>query len=107
VQIALHLRCPESYEALFHSVGIPCFFLEFRGDVATDVSQQRLERAIGVLYLPETERFSHYFHAILSEQVIHMDVTHAVELLDPTTTWSSQPIPEGFPTCTTKPNRHF
>jgi erythromycin esterase-like protein len=96
---------PESYEALFHSVGIPCFFLDLRGDVATAVSQERLERAIGVLYLPETERFSHYFNAILSQQfdiVIHMDVTHAVEPLDPTTTWSGQHVPEGFPTCTTK-----
>ncbi|MER3424101.1 MAG: hypothetical protein C4293_13625, partial [Nitrospiraceae bacterium] len=49
--------------------------------------EPRLERAIGVIYLPETERLSHYFYARLPEQfdaVLHFDQTQAVEPLDRT-----------------------
>jgi erythromycin esterase-like protein len=48
--------------------------------------QPRLERAIGVIYLPGTERVSHYFEARLAEQfdvVLHIDETHALEPLEP------------------------
>jgi erythromycin esterase-like protein len=44
----------------------------------------RLERAVGVVYAPETERQSHYFHARLADQfdaVIHFDRTNAVNPL--------------------------
>jgi erythromycin esterase-like protein len=54
-------------------------------EVARALSTPLLERAIGVIYRPETERMSHYFHARLSEQfdaVIHIDQTKAVEPLD-------------------------
>ena len=57
--------------------------------------QPRLERAIGVIYLPETERQSHYFYARLADQfdaVLHFDRTRAVEPLDHTArmgTWRS------------------
>jgi erythromycin esterase-like protein len=72
-----------SYSALFHKTGIPNFLLIFRGGgkVSEVLSSDRLERAIGVIYLPETERTSHYFHAKLSKQfdaVIHCDATTAV-----------------------------
>ena len=43
-----------------------------------------LERAIGVLYLPHTERASHYFEASLATQfdaIFHLDETEAVEPL--------------------------
>jgi erythromycin esterase-like protein len=49
------------------------------------LSEPRLERAIGVIYRPETERQSHYFSTALPEQfdaIIHFDVTRAVEPLD-------------------------
>ena len=60
----------------------------------------RLERAIGVVYLPETERLSHYFHAWLSDQfdaVLHFDETRAVEPLERTAEWEAGEAPETFP----------
>jgi erythromycin esterase-like protein len=74
---------PESYGALFHQTGVRNFLLIFRGDepLQAALAGPRLERAVGVLYLPETERASHYFQASLSRQfdaVIHVDSTHAV-----------------------------
>jgi len=78
---------PGSYGALFHETGIGNFLLPLRGSkVATALAEPRLERAIGVIYLPESERASHYFEARLSQQfdaVIHFDETRAVEPLQP------------------------
>jgi erythromycin esterase-like protein/predicted phosphoribosyltransferase len=76
-----------SYERLFHEVGIPRFLIPLRTDLelASLLAPPRLERAIGVLYLPERERASHYFHARLSQQfdfVLHFDATRAVEPLE-------------------------
>jgi erythromycin esterase-like protein len=77
---------PGSYEALFHEVGIDRFMLDLRAGAHIEgLRQDRLERAIGVVYLPETERMSHYFHARLPEQfdaVLHFDETRAVEPLE-------------------------
>src|SRR5256714_9417462 len=78
---------PDSYEALFHEVDIPRFMLDIRGDLALAraLREPRLERAIGVIYRPETERASHYFHARLADQfdaVLHFDQTRAVEPLE-------------------------
>lgn len=73
-----------SYELLFHEVGIPNFMLVLDDDTPEALAEERLERAIGVIYRPETERLSHYFRANLSEQfdlVIHMDRTSAVKPL--------------------------
>ena len=77
---------PGSYSALFHQAGIGNALLVFRGNepLQAALAGPRLERAVGVLYLPETERASHYFQASLSRQfdaVIHMDTTRGVELL--------------------------
>ncbi|HEX8352321.1 MAG TPA: erythromycin esterase family protein, partial [Pyrinomonadaceae bacterium] len=76
----------ESYAALFHETGVPGFLLLTRGGGAhaEALARPRPERAIGVVYLPGTERRSHYFEARLSKQfdaVIHWDVTTAVEPL--------------------------
>src|SRR5881392_17769 len=58
-----------SYEELFHQTGLPRFLIDLRGAGQIGVPQQRrIERAIGVIYRPETERLSHYFHARLPEQ---------------------------------------
>jgi len=65
------------------------------------LSAPRLERAIGVLYLPETERLSHYFSANLPHQfdaLFHYDVTRAVEPLDRSGTWDAEELPETYPT---------
>ena len=79
---------PESYAALFHETGKGNFMLRLRdgGKIQKELGRPRLERAIGVVYAPRTERQSHYFHARLSEQfdaVIHLDQTRAVEPLKP------------------------
>lgn len=60
-----------------------------------------LERAIGVVYRPETERASHYFHAHVARQfdlLIHFDETRAVTPLDPADAWVSHEEPETYPT---------
>jgi erythromycin esterase-like protein len=91
-----------SYERLLHDTGIERFFLPLRdpGPARDALMEERLERAIGVLYLPRTERQSHYFHAQLPRQfdaVIHIDRTRAVEPLDPTSGWRSGEPPETYP----------
>lgn len=92
---------PGSYEALFHDTGKPRFLLALRGSkVLTGLREPHLERAIGVIYRPQTERVSHYFHARLSDQfdaVIHFDETQAVEPLDSTTHWETGEVPETYP----------
>jgi erythromycin esterase-like protein len=94
---------PGSYEALFHEVGVPRFLLCLRDDagLADALRAPRLERAIGVIYLPQTERVSHYFHAHLPDQfdaVIHVDETRAVEPLERTGRWEAGEAPETYPT---------
>jgi erythromycin esterase-like protein len=61
---------------------------------------RRLQRAIGVIYKPETERLSHYFEADLADQfdaVIHLDQTRAVEPLERTSAWDAGELPETYP----------
>jgi erythromycin esterase-like protein len=90
-----------SYEQLFHAVDADLFFLPL-GSASSEVLRgPRLERAIGVIYRPETERASHWFHASLSNQfdaVIHIDRTSAVEPLERTALWDRGEPPETFPT---------
>jgi erythromycin esterase-like protein len=60
----------------------------------------RLERAIGVIYRPETERQSHYFRARLADQfdaVLYFDETRALRPLDATEEWEAGELPETFP----------
>jgi erythromycin esterase-like protein len=79
---------PGSYEALFHEARPDRFWLEFQKHpnlAARLRTPAQLERAIGVIYRPETERVSHYFEARLPDQfdaVLHFDVTRAVEPLE-------------------------
>jgi erythromycin esterase-like protein len=91
-----------SYERLFHDVHVPRFLVPIRTDLAVSsaLAPSRPERAIGVLYLPETERASHYFHARLSEQfdfVLHFDETRAVEPLERSALWEAGEVAETFP----------
>jgi erythromycin esterase-like protein len=92
---------PGSYERLFHDVGVPRFLLLLNSpDMRTILSAPRLERAIGVIYRPDTERISHYFPAHLPGQfdaVLHIDETRALEPLE---TWSTDEadLPETYPT---------
>jgi erythromycin esterase-like protein len=93
----------ESYEALFHDINSANFLLTLLDNkrASNALEGPRLERAIGVIYLPETERQSHYFDARLSRQfdaVIHFDETHALEPLERYAEWDSGEPPETFPT---------
>jgi erythromycin esterase-like protein len=93
---------PGSYEELFHATGLPRFLLWLGGpgQAVEALRPRRLERAIGVIYRPETERISHYFQASLPAQfdaVIHLDRTRAVEPLETTAEWHRGELPETYP----------
>jgi erythromycin esterase-like protein/predicted phosphoribosyltransferase len=93
---------PGSCEALFHAAHGGRFLLALRSDGATRdaLRDPRIERAIGVIYRPETERMSHYFQARLPQQfdaVLHFDETRAVEPLEYTSEWEAGEVPETFP----------
>ncbi len=65
-----------------------------------DLRKPRLERAIGVIYRPDTERVSHYFRTRLPNQfdvVLHFDETGAVEPLERNAEWETGEVPETFP----------
>ncbi len=93
---------PGSYERLFHETALPKFLLLLRGKNAPpELAEPRLERAIGVIYRPETERQSHYFRTRLPQQfdaVLHYDETRAVEPLERTAGWERGEAPETWPT---------
>lgn len=81
---------PDSWEHLFHTTRFDRFFLPLREPAAEPLHEDMLERAIGVLYLPHTERASHYFEASLASQfdaVFHLDETEAVEPLGAPQSW--------------------
>jgi erythromycin esterase-like protein len=92
-----------SVEQLFHGMEMPDFFLPLRGQPTVRAALERplLERAIGVIYRPRTERISHYFEARVPAQfdaVIHLDRTEAVEPLDLTPGWEpAGEAPETYP----------
>lgn len=91
-----------SYEMLFHQADIGNFCLDFESHpaVAELLGPMRLERAIGVVYHPETERQSHYFAASMPEQfdvVFHIDETRAVEPIERTVLWEPGEVEETYP----------
>jgi len=89
-----------SYEQLFHELGVRNFMLSLR-DKDVSLPSPRLERAIGVIYRPETERPSHYFDSHIQRQfdtVLHFDETRALEPLETTPKWISGEPPETYPT---------
>ena len=92
-----------SYEAVFHDTGVPRFLLmlgDALGEAAAALREPRLERAIGVVYRPQSERASHYFAVDLVGQldaVIHVDRTRAIEPLERTAEWTRGELPETFP----------
>ncbi|MFV1362282.1 erythromycin esterase family protein [Mycolicibacterium elephantis] len=92
-----------SAEELFHETGEPDFLVSAMIDrsAAEPLDTVRLSRAIGVIYLPETERQSHYYHVRPSEQfdaIIHVDDTRALEPLEVTSHWVAGETPETYPT---------
>jgi erythromycin esterase-like protein len=93
---------PDSFEYLFHDSGLKNFLLPIRGrdKVQAALAERRLERAIGVIYRPDTERVSHYFHADLARQfdaVIYLDQTSALKPLEYSALWTPEEVPETYP----------
>ena len=92
----------DSYERLFHDAGGQASWLTLANGspAAESLERPRLQRAIGVIYRPRTERQSHYFQARLPGQfdaLIHIDETRAVEPLERTARWDEGEVPETFP----------
>jgi erythromycin esterase-like protein len=91
-----------SYEDLFHAVGIPRMLVPLRdhNEALSVLRQPRLQRAIGVVYRPQTERLSHYFEAHVADQfdaLLHFDHTTAVEPLERTPVWNAGEPAETYP----------
>jgi protein-L-isoaspartate(D-aspartate) O-methyltransferase len=93
----------ESYERLCHDSGVPAFALHLRDprrrELRDELLDPRLERAIGVIYRPETERASHYFHAVLPIQFddfVWFDETRAVTPLAAPAR-AGEDLPETYP----------
>jgi erythromycin esterase-like protein len=95
---------PDSYEALLHGTGLERFALPLRdGDPAAVawLGKPRLERPIGVIYRPETERLSHCSFVRLPDRfgaVVHLDETGALAPLERTAGWDRGELPETHPT---------
>lgn len=92
----------DSYERVFHDSELGSFLVPLQASPLLHalLEEQRLERAIGVIYLPESERVSHYFHASLSRQfdaVIHIDGTRAVRPLERAVAHHAGDVPETYP----------
>jgi erythromycin esterase-like protein len=96
---------PGSWEELFHAAECPRFYVTSAAmKRVVGERAERLQRAIGVVYRPETERRSHYLHARLADEfdvVVHVDSTRGVDPLDhlepPPTTPEPEPA-ETYPT---------
>jgi erythromycin esterase-like protein len=89
-----------SIEYVLHAVELPQFALFLHDQQLGSFSTPLLERAIGVIYRPQTERQSHYFHARLTEQfdaLIHIDRTTALVPLEPSPHWYHEEVPETYP----------
>jgi protein-L-isoaspartate(D-aspartate) O-methyltransferase len=90
----------QSYERLCHESRVGAFLLPLRTSnpaLRNGLSAERLERAIGVIYRPETELQSHYFRAVLSRQFdewIWFDETRAVQ---PLPVQEREGMPETYP----------
>lgn len=107
-QMRVRPALPDSYEHVFAEVAastrVPRFLLTLRRENAAvrALASARLQRAIGVIYRPETERLSHYYDVELPRQfdaMIHIDETSALRGLEPGEHWERgvEEVPETFP----------
>lgn len=90
-----------SYEHLFHELERGDFWLDLRDrEVRTLLREEKLERAIGVIYQPRTERQSHYFYARIAEQfdaLLHIETTNAIRPLEVDSDWEHEESPQTYP----------
>jgi protein-L-isoaspartate(D-aspartate) O-methyltransferase len=98
---AVRPSLPHSYERICHDTGVPAFVLHLREPDRSELREQladpRLERAIGVIYRPETERQSHWFQASLPHQFdeyVWFDETRAVS---PLAAHTVADVPDTYP----------
>jgi erythromycin esterase-like protein len=89
-----------SIESLLHDVGLPQFMMDLHDERLGGFATPLLERAIGVIYRPQTERQSHYFQARITDQfdaLIHVDRSTALVPLEPSPHWYHEEVPETYP----------
>ncbi len=96
---------PGSLEELLHGIGQPNFWLDLReeNDATEVLRAERLQRFIGVIYAPQTERWSHYVQTRPGDQydaLLHFDETSALTPLDRDQGWEAGEgeLPETYPT---------
>ncbi len=98
---AVRQALPESYERLCLETGHPRFLLRLRRPIATGLAEglakPRLERAIGVIYLPETELQSHYFQAVLPRQFDEYIWFAESKAITPLVTEELKGLPDTYP----------
>jgi len=92
----------DSVEHVLHETGLERFVLPLRGGASglSRLGARFLERAIGVIYRPDTERMSHYFYADASQQfdaIIHVDRSTALQPLERSALWQHEEAPETWP----------
>jgi erythromycin esterase-like protein len=91
---------PDSHERVFRDTGLGCFLTDWRDgrrELQDALARPRLERAIGVIYRPETELYSHYFEAVMAEQFdafVWFEETRAVT---PLPVGHGKGMPETYP----------
>ena len=88
---------PDSYEHVCHETGKPSFLFNLRQSNEMGLRKPRFERAIGVIYRPETELASHFFQAVLPEQFdeyVWFDETKAITPFD---TKTLEGLPDTYP----------
>lgn len=79
---------PESHEAVLHEVALstsPNYFVLLGDRAPAELDVERLERYIGVIYRPDSERISHYLSSRLADEydvVVYIDETTAVQALE-------------------------
>jgi erythromycin esterase-like protein len=92
---------PSSIERLLHDTGLERFYVDLgASEIRRPLREPLLERAIGVIYRPETERASHYFRARVADQfdaLVHIDVSAAVQPLDSVSVTDDEEVPETYP----------
>ena len=101
----VNLSRSDSYERLFHDTGLPSLALDLRegycpSNLREELMKERLERFIGVIYRPDTERWSHYSEAILPKQFdcfVWFDKTNAVKPLDVKQEKSAKSVQDTYP----------
>jgi erythromycin esterase-like protein len=89
-----------SIESLLHDVGLPQCMMDLHDQRLGGFATPLLERAIGVIYRPQTERQSHYFQARITDQfdaLIHVDRSTALVPLEPSPHWYHEEVPETYP----------